>query len=115
MVNLQKITTIHDGEYQDWLKELKSRYRQSQIKASVKVNSELLKFYWLLGRDIVKMKAESKWGDKFYDTLSKDLQAIFPNSKGFSRRNILYCKKFYVVFSDKQIVQQVVAPISCVP
>ena len=115
MVNLQKITTIHDGEYQDWLKELKSRYRQSQIKASIKVNSELLKFYWSLGKDIVKMKAESKWGGNFYNSLANDLKKAFPDSRGFSRRNLFYCKKFYELFSDDQKVQQLVAPISCVP
>ena len=36
------------------------RYRQSQIKAAVKVNTEMLKFYWNLGRDIVTLKAEGR-------------------------------------------------------
>ena len=32
-----------------WIKGLKQKLRQSQIKASVKVNSVLLEFYWQLG------------------------------------------------------------------
>ncbi|MDR0733886.1 MAG: DUF1016 N-terminal domain-containing protein [Dysgonamonadaceae bacterium] len=32
---------------------MKQRIRQSQIKAAIKVNSELLRLYWDLGRDIV--------------------------------------------------------------
>ena len=44
---------LADREYLEWLKELKARYRQSQAKASVKVNTFLLEYYWSLGRDIV--------------------------------------------------------------
>ena len=69
-----KITSINREEYKIWLKELKNRFKQSQIKAAVKVNVELIRFYWLLGRDIVKMKSESKWGSNFYETLAKDLK-----------------------------------------
>lgn len=37
-----------DNEYNLWVKDIKTRYQQSQIKAAVQVNSELLKFYWFL-------------------------------------------------------------------
>ena len=41
-----------DVEYKQWLQSLSQRFRQSQIKAAVKVNQELLAFYWELGKDI---------------------------------------------------------------
>ena len=44
---------IKNKDYSAWLKELKNKVRLVQIKAAVKVNSELLQFYWELGRDIV--------------------------------------------------------------
>ena len=45
---------IHvNKEYAEWVKSLNQRFRQSQVKAAVKVNSEMLKFYWSLGKDIV--------------------------------------------------------------
>ena len=34
-----------DIEYKEWVKELSKRYKQSQIKAAVKVNRELLLFF----------------------------------------------------------------------
>ena len=34
-----------DAEYAQWIAELAKRYRQSQIKASVKVNDEMHRFY----------------------------------------------------------------------
>lgn len=39
-------------EYLTWIAELKKRYRATQIKAAVAVNSALIEFYWNLGRDI---------------------------------------------------------------
>lgn len=51
---------IQDKDYVTWITSLCSRYRQSQIKAAVKVNSEKLMFYWSLGKDIVELHAESK-------------------------------------------------------
>ena len=83
-----------DKEYLEWLKNVVARYRQGQIKAAVKVNQELLAFYWDLGREIVEKKAESKWGDKFLRTLSADLCAKLPDVKCFSETNLKYIKYF---------------------
>jgi len=49
-----------DKDYSVWLKELKNRVRLVQIKAAVKVNSELLLFYWELGQDIVDKQKNAK-------------------------------------------------------
>jgi predicted nuclease of restriction endonuclease-like (RecB) superfamily len=95
-----RTTTIVDADYQSWLKDLKLRYRQSRIKAAVKVNDELLKFYWSLGRDIAALHADSKYGSTFFDTLSQDLRQEFPEQKGFSSRNIRYIHKWYVFYNQ---------------
>lgn len=49
-----KPITILNDEYLTWLKALCERYRSSQIKAAIKVNQEMLRFYWFLGEDISK-------------------------------------------------------------
>ena len=51
-----------DKEYQQWLVELKQRIRQSQIKAALRVNTELLELYWSIGSDIVRKQSISKLG-----------------------------------------------------
>ena len=89
-----------DADYADWIKDLSQRFRQSQIKAAVKVNSEMLKFYFSLGADIVSRQAESKWGDGFIKNLSQDLQEVLPGVKGFSETNLKYVKKFYLLYSQ---------------
>lgn len=88
-----------DNTYADWIKDLSLRFRQGQIKAAVKVNSEMLKFYFSLGADIVNKQAESKWGDGFFKNLSQDLQEALPGVKGFSETSLKYAKYFYQLYS----------------
>lgn len=105
-----------DKKYLDWIKSLKQKFRQVQLKAAVKVNNELLNFYWQLGKEIAQKQKETSWGDKLIDNLSKDLMAEFPEVKGFSRRNLMYIKKWYLFYSaDSKLVQQAVALITQIP
>ena len=89
-----------DSNYVQWLNEIKSRYRSAQIKAAVKVNAEQLLFNWQLGRDLVTRKAEEQWGSGVVEQLSMDLQAAFPESKGFSTTNLWRMKQWYLFYSD---------------
>ena len=59
-----------DKEYAQWIYDVKQRFRNAQIKAAVKVNSEQLLFNWQLGRDLVVRKAEEKWGNGVGNTLN---------------------------------------------
>ena len=89
-----------DTDYADWIKDLSQRFRQSQIKAAVKVNSELIQFYWELGRDIVELKAEERWSDNFWGNLHTDLIALLPDVKGLSVTNLQYTKRFYHLYNS---------------
>ena len=97
---MSKELTILDSGYTKWVEDLSVRYRQSQIKAAVKVNREMLEFYWELGRDIVKLKAEKRWGDKFLSNLSMDLRKLMPDVKCFSQTNLLYMKNFHLLYNS---------------
>lgn len=113
---MAKSITILDKDYTGWLKELSSRYRQSQIKAAVKVNKEMLRFYWELGRDIVQMHMEERWGSKFLKRLSKDLQEINPSANCFSVTNLLYMKNFYLLYNQySEFTPQVVEQLELAP
>lgn len=97
---MSKELTIIDKDYIRWVEDLSVRYRQSQIKAAVRVNRELLKYYWELGRDIEEMRVEEQWGEKVIKNLSVDLQRKNLNATGLSRTNIYYAKKFYLLYSQ---------------
>ena len=94
-----KSINILDHDYLQWVQELCKRYRQCQIKAAVKVNSEMIRFYWELGRDIVELHAEKRWGEKVMSRLSADLRDAMPGVTGLTQRNIYYCKQFYLLFT----------------
>ena len=85
-------------DYNNWIKELSMRFRSMQIKAATRVNQEMLMFYWSLGKDIVEMKSESKWGSGFLRNLSQDLKDALPNQNGFSITNLGYMKRFYLTY-----------------
>ena len=101
---MPKIVKSHDvnidKEYMQWLGELKARYRSAQAKASVRINAEQLLFNWELGRDLVEKKAEQRWGSGVVEQVSLDLQAAFPESKGFSAPNLWFMKKWYLFYSS---------------
>jgi len=103
----------NNTEYKNWLKDLKQKVLQSQLKAAVKVNSALLEFYWELGEEIVQRQAQACWGDGFLKQLSQDLMAEFPDMKGFSERNLKYIRQWVVFYSnEKAIGQQLVAQLT---
>jgi predicted nuclease of restriction endonuclease-like (RecB) superfamily len=104
---------IVDKEYKAWLADIKLKVRDVQLKAALKVQTELLNFYWELGADIVEKQTQAKWGDGLIDQLSRDLMGEFPDIKGFSRRNLMYIQKWYLFYHSANfpspIVQQPVA------
>lgn len=91
-----------DSDYVTWLSEIKRRYVSAQIKASIKINIEKLRFNWSVGRDLVTRKAEEKWGSGVVEQLSLDLQETFPKEKGFSSRNMWRMKQWYLFFSTTE-------------
>ncbi len=51
------------------------------------------------------------WGNRFIESLAKDIKLAFPNAKGYSIRNLKYMAKFAATYPDRQFVQTVSAQI----
>ena len=94
---MSKLISV-DSEYKEWVQDVSQRFRRSQIKAAVKVNDEMLRFYWSLGRDISEKGMEAKYGSGFYKSLSYDLKKMLPDVKAFSPTNLKYMRYFYEMF-----------------
>lgn len=88
------IKILNDSRFKEWI--LVKKVRQSQLKAVVRVNKEMLRLYWDLGEDIVKKEAEAVWWTGIYDTMSRSLKDAFPSLLGFSVTNLKYMKRFYL-------------------
>ena len=104
------------SDYRQWLQQLKSQFQHTQQNAVRAVNTEMLKFYWQLGEQIVEQQQNYAWGDGFLKQLSHDLMMEFPEMKGFSKRNLEYIRRWYLFWSkDMSIAQQVVAQLGQIP
>lgn len=99
-------------EYISFLTELKQTIQTAQVKAVMKVNTDLISMYWKLGTMIIDRQSQSNWWDNILWQIAKDLKKQFPDSKGFSLRNLIYMKKFALCYSKNEFVQQPVAQIS---
>jgi len=88
-----------DKSYIAWLSEIKTKIRTTQIRAALAASAVLIQFYYELGRMITEKQTQTQWGDKLVERLANDLRSEFPEMQGFSRGNLLYCKRFYVFFN----------------
>ena len=89
-----------NGDCAEWIESLSTRYRESQIKAAVAVNTEMLKFYFGLGRDIAIMEKAQPWGSGFLKRVSSDLKRKMPEAECFSVNNLIYMRCFFGLYAS---------------
>ena len=99
------IMTADEG-YVQWMADIKQRFRQSQLKAAVRVNTAMFEFYWSVGRDLVALRAEERWGAGVVKQFALDMRQTFPNETGFSYSNVKYMKQWYLYYYEKVIKGQ---------
>ena len=108
--------TTNTADYRQWLGELKTRFRQVQLRAAVAVNTAMLQFYWELGADMVAKQTQFAWGSGFLNQLSADLMREFPEVKGFSKRNLEQIRRWYSFWNaSPSIAQQAASQLMGVP
>ena len=104
---------LANSSYVEWLSDVKKRFRQSQVKASIRVNTEMLEFYWGIGRDLVALRAEERWGAGVVKQFALDMRQSFPNETGFSFTNVKYMKQWYSFYFERiKIGQRVIGQIA---
>lgn len=99
---------INNNEYIEVMNNIKIEIQRSQYKASVSLNKELVMLYYNIGKVI---NAHKTWGNKFIENLALDIKREFPNSKGYSVRNLKYMAKYAETYTDEEFVQTVSAQI----
>ena len=109
----ENMTLAGNSEFKSWVSQLKKDIRSAQVKAAIKVNTELLRLYWRMGSDICEKQKSATWGDGWLKELSRELMAEFPDMKGFSYRNLRYIRQWYEFYNQQLVIwQQPVAKIS---
>lgn len=108
----ENMTMASNSDFKSWVSQLKQDIRSAQIRAAIKVNTELLRLYWRMGADICGKQKSASWGDGWLKELSRELMAEFPDMKGFSHRNLKYIRQWYQFYNERiTIGQQVVAQL----
>jgi predicted nuclease of restriction endonuclease-like (RecB) superfamily len=110
--NLTDSTMMTSPEYRRFIEDLKARVLSARISAARSVNRDGILLYWDLGRAIVEKQLVLGWGESVIDRVSSDLRAAFPDSRGFSPRNLRDMKRLYLAYTDEAIWRQVVAKMS---
>ena len=88
---------INDNKYLSIIEHIKNEINNAQYRAAASVNSELIMLYYNIGCIINENKS---WGNKFIENLAKDIKLEYPNSKGYSVRNLKYMSKFAKLYPD---------------
>lgn len=108
---MSKIPLTLPADYADWLINLKQRIRGARQRALLAANDEQIQLYHDIGRDILERQSQQGWGAKVIDQISIDFRAAFPDSKGFSSRNLKYMSFFAKMCPNAQIGQQSAAQL----
>lgn len=100
---------INDNQYLYVIEFIKSEISKAQYNAVLQVNKEMTMLYYHIGKIVNTHKS---WGNKFIDNLAKDIKLAYPDTMGYSVRNLKYMAKFAVMFPDEKFVQEVLAQIT---
>ncbi|STX27534.1 Putative cytoplasmic protein [Legionella beliardensis] len=99
-------------DYKHFLTDIKTRLQTAQIRAALAANSELIKFYWELGTDLIEKQKSHQWGSHFLEQFSHDMRQAFPEMQGFSKRNLEYMRRFAQLYPYIEFTKQ---PVSQLP
>ena len=76
------------------MRAIGSDLEQTQVHAIASANADMLFHYWRVGHFILYLQKKEGWGSKVIDNLSKAIRSLYPDKKGYSRRNIFYMCQF---------------------
>ena len=90
-----------DKNFKDLIIKAKEDILATRYSIMQNANSEVIQLYFRLGKIISE---NVKYGNKFIQNFSTSLRLEFPNTDGFSERNLSRMKKFYEEYKDLSIL-----------
>jgi predicted nuclease of restriction endonuclease-like (RecB) superfamily len=103
-------TELKYEQYGEMLRQIITEIKTTRIVVAHEVNSAMMRMYWNIGKRLSVEKLEKGYGSGVVKRLSSDLQQEFPDTTGFSPRNLWNMKNFYEFYaSAEEKVQQLAA------
>jgi len=107
---MAKQVISQNKNYATILQQIVAEIKHTRVVIANRVNTSVNQMYWNIGKHLTQEGLEKGYGSAVVRRLSVDLKAEFPDSNGFSPRNLWYMKLLYQFYSDfPQKVQQAVA------
>jgi predicted nuclease of restriction endonuclease-like (RecB) superfamily len=105
-MSIQKKLSSRHGHYGKLLKDIGIAVERAKHDAAVAINHELVRANWQIGKHIVEFEQrgneKAEYGSELLNKLSRDLKMKL--GRGFSRRNVLDMRRFYIGFPIWQTV-----------
>ena len=103
--------SIFSKNYRSFLIEIKSKIVSARISVARRINNELIKLYWDIGKAIVNRQRKYGWGQSIVEKLASDLQREFGAKYGFSASNLWRMRTFVLAYHKNIKLAQLVREI----
>ncbi len=94
------VNNIPKSDYIKWSKDISGKIKRAQLRTALKVNSEMLQLYWEIGFSVLDVQKRLGWGGHVISNLAQDIKKDFPDSTGYSVRNLNYMRTFAEAYPD---------------
>ena len=100
---------IDRNQYGEIFRFIVAEIKSTRITLARRVNSTMMQMYWNIGRHLSEKKLEKGYGSSVVKRLSFDLQQEFPDTTGFSPRNLWNMVSFYEFYmlADEKVQRSV--------
>lgn len=79
-----------EKDFKEIISYIKEDIKTTQVKTAMQINNNLIMLYFRLGKILYE---NFEYGNKFIDEVAHELKLSYPNSTGYSTRNLKYMKK----------------------
>lgn len=95
---------IVDPDFFAMVEDIKQLIKAAQYRALQTVNQEQIALYWGIGKTIVERQQVHGWGESVVERLAGELQQAFPNTSGYSSRNLWRMKNLYEAYRSSDLI-----------
>jgi predicted nuclease of restriction endonuclease-like (RecB) superfamily len=102
-------TELKHEQYNEMLRQIITEIKTTRVVVAYKINSAMMQMYRNIGKRLSVEKLEKGYGSSVVKRLSSDLQQEFPDTTGFSPRNLWNMKNFYEFYAlaDEKVQRSV--------
>jgi len=100
---MSKNIISQDKNYTNILRQVVAVIKQTRVVVANRINNSVNQMYWDIGRFLSEEGLDKGYGGAVVKKLALDLKREFPDTTGFSSRNLWDMKRFYEFYSIKEI------------